>query len=289
MRHASAELGRLNPQVMILDHVQMAWVVREIRWSGSTVVVAHNVEHQMYREIADLKSDVLSRVALRREARLMRRWERVIAGRVDEIWTLTQEDLNAFQAMAAGTRVLRFDLPVAPASAPTPLQFDVGIMGTWTWQPNRAGLEWFLDKVVPLMPSGVSVRVAGRGGEGIDGRAPGVSWAGVVPDASEFLRSARVIAVPSVTGGGVQVKTLDAIASGRPVVATSVALRGIRDVPSYVLCSDDPAQFAANLARALEHGSSRDTATEGAAWARARCDRFRQAVSAAIDAFTSPR
>jgi hypothetical protein len=139
------------------------------------------------------------------------------------------------------------------------------------------------------MPAGVTIRVAGRGGEGIDGRARGVSWAGIVPDAGAFLGSARVVAIPSVTGGGIQVKTLDAIASGRPVVATSVALRGITDIPDHVVCSDNPEQFAKHIVRVLLEESVQAVAAGVAGWIQARQDRFARAVDTAIRTVRSTR
>ena len=136
--------------------------------------------------------------------------------------------------------------------------------------------------MVPLLPLNLEIRVAGRGGEWIKRRSPKVRWAGVVPSAGAFLRSARVIAVPSVTGGGVQVKALDAISAGRPVVATSTALRGIHDLPGYVVCVDDPAQFAASLSESVSGVTTGDAVIEGQAWASQRRERFVLAVNAAV-------
>lgn len=281
-RRAEAALARLDPDIVIVEHVQMMWVQRAVEWRKPTILNTQNVEHEMYRSLAALRPGTVTGVALRREARLMERWERASATRATEIWTLTEEDASYFRAAAPGKQVRQFDLPAAANLAPAHECCDIGIMGTWTWQPNRAGLEWFLDTVMPHMPSDLTIRVAGRGGEWIERRAPGVQWAGVVSSAGAFLRSARVIAVPSVTGGGVQVKTLDAIAAGRPVVATSVALRGIRDIPDYVVCTDDPTQFAASLNRAVLGDVVGDTAAGGLAWTHLRRERFTQAVSTAV-------
>lgn len=275
-------VGSLNPDVIVVEHVQMAWAQRSVRWRVPTVLNAHNVEHEMYRELAALRHGSLTAWALHREARLMERWERASAARATEIWTLTDEDARWFQAASPKAQVRQFDVPASAAAAPAGAEFDIGILGTWTWQPNRAGLEWFLDHVVPLLPEDVDIRVAGRGGEWIARRAPRVQWAGLVPSASAFLHAARVIAVPSVTGGGVQVKTLDAIASGRPVVATSVALRGIRDTPGQVIQSDDPAQFASILRRTLSEPVGTDAAADGIAWTQRRRERFTQAVCDAV-------
>src|SRR4029077_15790218 len=111
--------------------------------------------------------------------------------------------------------------------APPNGEVDVAVLGTWTWSANRAGLKWFLGEVCPHLPPWLAVEVAGAGSEALEGSAPGVRMRGRVPEVMPFLQRARVVAVPSVRGEGVQINTLDAIASGRAVVATPIATRGI--------------------------------------------------------------
>jgi hypothetical protein len=92
------------------------------------------------------------------------------------------------------------------------------------------------------------------------------------------MARARVVAVPSVAGGGVQVKTLDAVACGVPVVATPVATRGLRDLPSSVAVAEEGARFAEELARfaaASEHDRLRE---EAADWSRARREALEESV-----------
>jgi polysaccharide biosynthesis protein PslH len=136
--------------------------------------------------------------------------------------------------------------------------------------------------------SGLDVHVGGADAEPIAAGAPGVTVRGRVPDALEFLQTARAIAVPSVSGGGVQIKTLDAIASGRPVVATSVALRGIDDPPATVRVADDPAGFAAALAAAAAAPPDPAAEREAQAWVGARGQAFTEAVAGALDDLRSP-
>jgi glycosyltransferase involved in cell wall biosynthesis len=127
----------------------------------------------------------------------------------------------------------------------------------------------------------VAVEIAGRGGDFAADRRPNVRYRGFVADAMEFLAGARAVAVPSVGGSGVQVKTLDAIASGNPVVSTAVGVRGLGTVPRSVRVEDDPAEFAAALREALRAESAPDDALE---WARVRRERFAADVAEAVEA-----
>jgi hypothetical protein len=79
----------------------------------------------------------------------------------------------------------------------------------------------------------------------------------------------------------VQIKTLDAVATGLPVVATSVALRGIDDPPSTVTLADDPRAFAAALARLAAQPRDEQALAAAIAWTTRRAERFRTAVAEA--------
>ena len=132
-----------------------------------------------------------------------------------------------------------------PPGAPA---YDATLIGTWTWQPNRIGLEWFLDKVVPHLPDDFTVAIAGSIPADLRSPHPGVTFVGRVADAIAFVLSGRVVPLISRAGSGVQLKTIETFELGLPAVATSRSLRGIGAVPANCAVADDPLEFA----RALE-------------------------------------
>jgi glycosyltransferase involved in cell wall biosynthesis len=216
-----------------------------------------------------------------REARLIGRVEAQLAERARQVWALTDADAAYFRSLCPGAdvRTLRvapsFDGP-PPAAAPA---YDVGLIGSWSWRANRAGLDWFLEQVVPELGAGLTVAVAGAGSEAVRGLTPRIEAHGVVPDAREFLARARVVAVPSVQGGGIQVKTLDAIAVGTPVVATPVAVRGLDDLPPTVAVTGDAAAFAGELRRLAAAPDRAALREQALAWSRARRERLESDVA----------
>ncbi|HCD7521890.1 TPA: glycosyltransferase family 4 protein, partial [Klebsiella pneumoniae] len=115
--------------------------------------------------------------------------------------------------------------------------YDVSLLGTWSWDANMKGLRWFFDNVYPLLPVEITIQVAGKGADWLADKYKNVKYKGFVEDAQEFLSKSKVIAIPSISGAGVQIKTLDAITIGRPIIASEFALRGLEDIPSYVYSS----------------------------------------------------
>lgn len=275
-RAVRRELAGTPPDLVVLDHAQVGWLDRD--WEVPTVYVAHNVEHRLHAGGQGARGP--RGWAHRREHRLLLPAERRLVERATETWTLTRSDAEALSALAGGARTRTFDLPPASVPAPParPPEHDVVLLGGWHWRPNAAGLRWFAEAVAPRLEGRVEVVVGGADGAAVVGSAPGLRAVGPVPDALAFLQSGRVVAVPSVEGAGVQVKTLDAIASGRRVVATPTAMRGIADPPPTVRVAGDPGLFAAAL---LEPGEDGD-ATEAHAWAAARAARFSAAVREAV-------
>jgi hypothetical protein len=170
------------------------------------------------------------------------------------------------------------------ANPPALKRCDVALMGTWTWDVTRAALEWFLERVHPHLPGSLTVEVAGRGGAWIDGTYPGVRYCGFVPDPLGFLAGARVVAVPAVGGAGVQVKTLDAIASGARVVASPTAVRGLESPPSSVHLAGTAEEFAREIARLATAPESLTPSREGLEWTRMRRERFAADIEAAAAA-----
>lgn len=284
-RYRSLLKARLDDgaiDLVVMDHAQMGFLLDAVPPEIATVFVAHNVEEAIYAE-QQATAKGLRRWLLQREAKAIADMERSLAKRAQQVWTLTSTDSKHFSAVYGAASVCAFDLPghvsVAPGSDTSTVQWDIGLIGTWTWGANAKGLQWFMSEVFPLLDKKLRVAIAGKGAEAF--ATAGVTLLGFVPDAVDFLRECAVVAVPSVAGSGVQVKTLDAIAAGRPLVATSIALRGISSPPKSVTMTDDPAAFVAAMqAEVSQQKSALDL--DAIDWAITRKRMFAEQVSACM-------
>ena len=273
-----------NPTALIvIDHAQMGHLLRHLPGDRRFVFVAHNVEEELYRsQLGECRRNRVQSWLLAREARLIGKMEQNLATRSVQTWVLTAHDQAVFADRCQGAHVVCFDLPglacVGREVAEGDVDWDVGLIGTWTWGANALGLRWFIEHVVPKLPQGMRVAVAGKGADQHAG--DGVQCLGFVADAMAFMGRCRVVCVPSIAGGGIQIKTIDAIASGKPVVATSVALRGIRQPPASVSVADDPAEFAEQIMAGFSFPA--DRSRDGAHWARQRSVAFDDGVRQAV-------
>lgn len=152
----------------------------------------------------------------------------------------------------------------------------VGNMG---YHPNVDGAVWFAESVWPLLkqmrPALKFVLVGARPAPAVRAlasRFPDITVTGQVPSVLEYLHRAALAVCPLRCGSGIQNKVLEAMAAGTPVVATSIANRGVLARPERELAiADDPAAFAAAVAGLLDAPSRREAMADDA---RSFVDRF---------------
>jgi Glycosyl transferases group 1 len=272
VRDALRSIGAVDGYV--LNSVQFAGAFEGLFDDKPAIFVAHNVEHRSAMENAEAARSLIQRLIYRREARLLESLERRLCARARFVYTLAEEDRAALGAAMPGkSAALPLVTPASGYSLPARRspQYDATLIGTWTWQPNRIGLDWFLDAVVPLLPVDFRIAVAGSLPAGMPRRHANVSFVGRVDDAIGFVLSGRVVPLISRAGSGVQLKTIETFELGLPSVATSRSLRGIGSIPQNCIVADDPAEFADALKRAARHARDVDPS------------RFRHEQRAALD------
>jgi polysaccharide biosynthesis protein PslH len=286
---------RKGVDCFIVDKPQIAVVFQRMLAKRPFSVIWHAIEHQTYGAVArDMHG--FNQQVYRREARLAKRMERRVAQKAQHVFTLTPADAKSVVALNFGGHI-----DVAPMIVPssTPIQqrgtakfdYDIGLLGNWTWSANASGLEWFLRKVRPLLPPNLSIAIGGRGAESVAPEITNVNRVGYVEDARVFLGRCRVVAIPLLAGTGVSMKVLEAAYAGWPVVTTTIGARGIGDLPENVRIVDDPTHYAQSLRRMSETDSEqrRDWMQSGDTWMQSRRLRFSSAIASGVSHLASAK
>jgi hypothetical protein len=288
-----AQALRSEVDLFVIDHAQVGWLVPHLG-GRPFIYIAHNVESEVYRTQAQAAGGLAGRWRYGREARIIEAFERSLVAEAEVVFTVTQRDADFFEGSVPGARAVSFAQPPSAIPAPEPRrtpEFDVGLLGTWAWAANAVGLRWFVEEVAPLLPDGLDIRAAGVGAEEIVAGTTSVQAVGRVPDAVDFLRSARIVLIPTRAGGGVQIKSIDAISTGARIVATPLAVRGIGELPAHVAVAEGPEDFAAAVAAMLAEPPSGTEMEDSYRWATSRAERFAKAVgdeAAAVCAALAP-
>lgn len=279
-------LSTKKHDVFIIDHPQLGWLARFIKSPEKVITIAHNIEQEIYQQNYKNAGSLISKLIYKREAHIIKQMEDKLATTSREVWALTEHDSKYFSTLEGVGRVRVFALPPGLAKLqdkPISKVFDIGIIGSWAWKANEEALQWFLQAVYPHLPANLSIHVAGKGAEWLTEKYSNIHYRGFVPDAQEFMAQAKVVAIPTLSGGGIQIKTLDAIASGSAIVATPVALRGISDPPATVQVAEQAEDFVKLLVCAIASPSTQPAFDEALAWYRDRQNKFIADVACAIN------
>jgi hypothetical protein len=264
--------------LVIIEHSQLGWIAEHIPENIPIVFNTQNVENEIYLEEANQCRNPLMAWIYRRESKLIKAMEDNLARKCKQVWTLTSKDRDYFTKLVHSHAVKEFPIPASLArdsQSYLSKQYDIGILGTWTWKSNANGLQWFFDTVYPLLPKSISICIAGNGADWISrANYENVKYYGFVPDALTFLDNAKVIAIPSIAGGGIQIKTLDAIASGSMIVATPFALRGIESPPESVEIASSHTDFSECLAHKISCNNSVELQHQALQWSENRRKNF---------------
>jgi glycosyltransferase involved in cell wall biosynthesis len=151
------------------------------------------------------------------------------------------------------------DLDGTPVDRTAESATAVGFLGSLDYRPNQEAAMWIAEQLRPRMRPETELHVAGAGApEWLRARlaASGVVFAGEVADAAAFVGGMRVMIAPILSGGGMRIKILEAMAAGKAVVTTTIGAEGI-DVThgENILIADDADAFVAAIESLLRDPS----------------------------------
>lgn len=250
--------GDEAPDVVLLESLFMVPYVPALREVTRARVVLRsvNVEHEIWESLARGERRIARRLYLGHLARQLRRFEVATMNDVDAIVAVTPEDARTYARLGA-TAPLHVS-PVGIEAGGYPDRSGHGdprtlvFLGSLDWRPNLEAAEWFLERVWPLVRRSVPQARFHVGGsnppEGLAARlsSEGVRFLGRVPDARDFLSSGSAMVVPLLSGGGMRVKILEAMALGVPVASTRLGASGIgAEEGTEILLADGPEALAA--------------------------------------------
>lgn len=137
--------------------------------------------------------------------------------------------------------------------------FDLVFVGNMAYPPNRDGVVYFYQQVLPAIlrsyPEARLVVVGKNPPADIhalrENRA--VEVTGYVSDVRPYLEKAAVVICPVRFGAGTRIKILEAMATGLAVVSTTIGCEGLDVVADEdIIIADEPGEMAAAIVDLLK-------------------------------------
>jgi polysaccharide biosynthesis protein PslH len=208
-----------------------------------------NRQARVHLDLDDVESATRDRLAaflpstaghtrMEREARYCEKEERKHLPFYDRVYVCSEKDRDALMR----ERGLR-NVAVVPNSVRMPDQrlgrtgdgpFSFLFIGNLHYFPNRDGLRYFTDEILPILrrlaPAPFHLRIVGAGPmweRRRYRRIPEYQFCGSLPEVRTAYAATDASLVPLRCGGGTRIKILESFAFGRPVVSTLAGAEGL--------------------------------------------------------------
>jgi glycosyltransferase involved in cell wall biosynthesis len=225
-----------KPDVVVADFPHSAVLLPD-RLESASVMFTHNLEAEILERHATVATG-WRRLVWRREAAKMDAFERATLRRFDSVVAVSERDEIAL-AKRYGLPVVRrietgVDLEFHAYQAPRAEGNVAVFAGAMDSRSNIDGIEFLLRAVWPrvhaVRPQS-RMLIAGRNPPPAlvaEAAASGMNWhfTGSVDDIRPYLHEGDISLIPLRVGSGTRLKAFEAIASGLPVVSTTLGRRG---------------------------------------------------------------
>ncbi len=256
----------LNSTTYDLIHAETFYMMPNIPQTDIPIIlVEQTIEYLGYQDYLRRAPKFLKPL-LALDVAKIKFWERYYWQKADKLITMSEED-KTFIQQSLPSKPLNLDVVAngvdleyfSQLKKRLPSQPTVLFVGTFKWLPNIEAVELIVDQIWPLilkkLPQAKLKIVGFSPTPKIQAYAqePSIEVLGGIPDIREAFATSHVLLAPIRSGKGTRFKVLEALITGTPVVATNLAVEGLRVEPGKnVLTTDDPTQLAQLTIKVLQ-------------------------------------
>ena len=257
--------------VITCEHSINAIYVRP-QWRQQLQTVV-NIHSSVYRTCQNQLATKTSENPLRDRLYLplLKRYEQQLCQKFSRIVVTTGEDQQQFQNFNPGREITVIpngvDLNIFPDRLTDPGGYNLIITGGMDYMINIDAARFFSLEILPKLQDKypkTTLKIVGSNptSEVIAlGKRPEITVIGRVPSMVEYLHQATVCVVPMRSGFGMKMKTIEAMASGVPVVASDRGLEGLNvdspGVPLRALRANCLEEYVTAIGRLFEDANLR--------------------------------
>jgi len=130
-------------------------------------------------------------------------------------------------------------------------------LGAMNWEPNKEAINWFVDSIWPnIQNENLSFHLAGRDMPGHMEKLATENFIvhGEVESADSFMQDNDIMVVPLLSGSGMRIKIIEAMALGKAVISTTVGAEGIAcEHEKNIIIADSAEDFSKAIVDLAAH------------------------------------
>ncbi len=254
--------------IVQIEHVKNLGLITAIAGSPVKIFVHHEIFFDRVKtdmlslHYSDSFATYIATLAKGAELYWLNFYDAVITLSEEDSNLLKQNDLRVPQMHMKTFPLFENELNNIYDSKPQP---TLTFLGGEAHYPNKDGLIWFLNKVLPLVLQSnpdVQVRITGSWSANFQDSYAGknVSFTGYVKNLDDILKTSILI-VPIRIGSGIRVKVFTSFAKGIPIVSTTLGASGITGLKNgdNIMLADDAEMFASCCTALLHNEQKRKT------------------------------
>ena len=251
-----------------LIHAETFYMMPNIPDTQTPIILAEQtIEYLGYQDYMK-KANPLLRPILALDVMKIKYWERYFWNKADRLITMSEEDKRFIKkelgtpkniSVVANGVDLDFFSKVKKRLPPDP---TVLFVGTFKWLPNIEAVDEIVKLIWPLVSRALpqaKLKIVGFSPtKKIQSYTvnPSIEVLGGIEDIRDAFATAHVLLAPIRSGKGTRYKVLEAMITGTPVVATTLAVEGLElKNGREVLIADTPAGLAKETVKLLKNAS----------------------------------
>ena len=233
-----------NYAAIIFDHSQTLMYAKRLKFNGPKILLSHDVEAQRFER----KSNLFM-------AWLCRKSEGyVLSTKNAYVFTFCQKDVDLIKDYYKIDAHLCLDYidDRIIESKPEKISDRFVLFGNWIRPDNYEGALWLLNGIDHYLHSPLQIDIIGKGfpQDKLVGQHKmlKVNVMGFVDNPYKTIAESKAMLCPLLSGAGIKVKVIEALASGTPVLGTEIAFEGFSDqYKKFMIRCNSPKEFAEQL------------------------------------------
>jgi polysaccharide biosynthesis protein PslH len=243
-----------NFDIVHLENMYMGHYIKTIRqFSTAKITIRiHNIEHKIWQKLAIKSTGIKAWYLNKMSARLYKE-EIHVLNSCDFLFGLQTGELKEIEQLGVHTKSA-----LVPFSIKIPQQ-DIAIkalphsffhIASMDWLPNQEAVLWFVQNVWPKIleaQPNATLHLAGKNmpDKITQLQSSSITVHGAVPNQYTFMQQYDTMIVPLLSGAGIRVKVIEALALGKKIVSTTLGVEGIAIAQlQNVQIADDANSFA---------------------------------------------